>query len=233
MTLAPPQALRLAVTGAIGGAMSSATAAMGSLLSNRTGAKKAGSTKPAVDDGKRPELQARFVDICSHFLKSRAFSKWSWDTAEHRHKLELISGYSKVLTNPFLAKGWNTWLDAYAEQMAEKRRKEKALSHFLKQELHSGFAAFERVHAAAKRAADLKVLTSVATRELERPRMHAYFDTWHEQQMLHEFERHVRQGTCSLIGYWLRTSCGRCACREISVPPDAARRLRAEGMWWI
>ena len=117
--------------------------------------------------------------------------------------------------------------------MADKRRKEKAVSHFLKQELHSGFAGFERVQAAAQKAADLRALTSVATTQLELPRLHAHFDVWHQEQMMHEFERHVRQGTCSLIGYWLRTSCGRCACREISVPPDTAKRLRAEGMWWI
>lgn len=55
------------------------------------------------------------------------------------------------------------------------------------------------------------------------------FNDWHRQQAATELERMLANGCCAAVVYWLKSSCGRCAPRDIEIPPDFAQRLRSKG----
>ena len=216
--------------------------AIGGLFSDRGKRDKVGvDCKPALSetlsetlsDSQRAELTARFVSILQHFLSSRALRQWHWISTRQKHAIAELRAGLLAFRNPQLRKGFSTWRGAHEDALKARQTLALGSSQIVKLELRRGYRAFERVLAKARRKRELEVRCEAVMRHFIRPRMQLPFNLWHEQQMATEMERKLKEGLCCALGYWLRTSCGRCACRQIPVPPQTARKLRSEGVWWI
>ena len=177
-----------------------------------------------LSDSQRAELTARFVSILQHFLSSRALRQWHWISTRQKHAIAELRAGLLAFRNPQLRKGFSTWRGAHEDALKARQTLALGSSQIVKLELRRGYRAFERVLAKARRKRELEVRCEAVMRHFIRPRMQLPFNLWHEQQMATEMERKLKEGLCCALGYWLRTSCGRCACRQIPVPPQTARK---------
>jgi hypothetical protein len=220
-----------AASAAIGGLLSERAAAIGGLFSERS--RRTAEAKPAMSAELRAELTTQFVSKMRHVLASCAFDKWRTEVMREREALKALRSTLAAFRNPFVLRGFSTWKQGRADVLERRRVHALARAHLHRTTAASGFAAFSRVFAHVRKGRELNARCETVKRHLILPRMRGPFNVWHEQQLHTEFERKLKDGLCCALGYWLRTSCGRCACRDIIVPLDTQRKMRADGVWWV
>ena len=215
---------KLDIAAEVGSAIGAATEAIVQLFSDRDKKKK-----KAADPEATEQLMAQAIHRMHNLYMARAFTAWQENAQERSYSLDLLGEATLKLKNPFLARAFNSWAAVNQGINEWRRNRKRAFAHLQKGRLIQGWMALSHIIKMEKTLGKVAKLAQNAAGMTETYMIKNSFDEWHKQQAQSELERHLENGFCCLLAYWIKTSCGRCAPRDIIITPDVAERLRRNG----